>query len=292
MMRNMIGYGEYGSSTRWPHGAKIAINFVINYEEGAERSPLYGDDIAENYGGEFPLAVPPPTYRSLSMESFFEYGSRTGLWRLIRLFDRHSLPITFFICGSALEQNPAFASYLHKTEHEVAGHGWRWIDYSNIDHNDEKKHIKQCVDTIDKLTGQRPVGWYTGRRSMQTRQLLIEHGGFLYDSDSYSDDCPYFENEHLVIPYSLVTNDFRYITNPGFSSPNDFYQLLTNTFDMLYQEDRGNIMNIGLHPRISGHPGRSVVIQRFIEYIQRVPNVWIAKRKDIAEHWAKYGSSA
>ncbi|MCH9756582.1 MAG: polysaccharide deacetylase family protein [Gammaproteobacteria bacterium] len=287
MTRDMVGYGEEGSQVRLPDSARIAVNFVINYEEGAENSPVYGDAHAEIYGGEFALAQKPKGVRSLSMESLFEYGSRAGIWRLTRLFDKYQIPLTFFVTGFALEQNPEFAAYLRTSEHEVAGHGWRWVDYADMSKAEEKKQIKQCVKVLHQQTGKEPVGWYTGRRSEHTRKILLELGGFLYDSDSYADDYPYFEKKHLIVPYSLVTNDFRYQTTPGFSAPNDFFQQLKQTFDYLYQENRGAMMSIGLHARISGHPARTQAVQQFIEYIQSVPDVWITRRMDIASHWMK-----
>jgi allantoinase len=287
MQRNLQGYGEQGACAIWPNKAKIAISFVINYEEGAELSPIYGDEYAETYGGEFALSKKSAHVRNMSMESMFEYGSRAGVWRLIRLFDKRNTPLTFFATGSALQQNPELIEYLRKSKHEIAGHGWRWIDYSQMSKKDEKIAIKDCVETITKLTRQAPVGWYTGRRSENTRDILIELGGFLYDSDSYADDLPYFEKEHLIIPYTLVTNDFRYITSPGFSTANDFYEQLKNTFDYLYNEESPSMMSIGLHARISGHPGRCMALKKFLDYINRMPDIWVPRRKDIAAHWKK-----
>ncbi|WP_133138842.1 polysaccharide deacetylase family protein [Legionella genomosp. 1] len=285
MMRDMVGYGPNPPLNCWPGNTKLAINFVINYEEGAELSPVNGDLIAETYGGEFPLAAKPLGMRNLSMESLFEYGSRCGIWRLVRLFEREKIPLTFFITGLAIRLNPELGSYLRNTSHEAAGHGWRWIDYGQMPRNEEKLHITQCINAIKEATGRRPEGWYTGRRSSNTRELLLEIGGFKYDSESYADDLPYLLDEHLIIPYTLDCNDFRYTTSPGFALWQDFYSHLKASFDYLYQEQRMALMTIGLHPRISGRPGRCLAIQQFIAYIRQFKDVWIARRIDIADFW-------
>ncbi|MDF1758195.1 MAG: polysaccharide deacetylase family protein [Legionellaceae bacterium] len=285
MPRDMVGYGEKGRNITWPNKAKIAISFVVNYEEGAELSPLYGDSQSESYGGEFPTLPKPFGRRNMSIESMFEYGSRAGVWRLIRLFDKNEIPLTFFVAGAALDKNEDFCQYLRKSKHEVAGHGWRWIDYSQVDKKTEKRDIAKCIEAISVHTGQHPVGWYTGRRSEHTREILRELGCFIYSSDSYADDLPYYENESLIIPYSLVTNDFRYTISPGFNTANDFYQQLKNTFDYLYQEENSGMMNIGLHGRISGHPGRCIALSQFLDYIKNKSGVWFARREDIANHW-------
>ncbi|CEG56146.1 polysaccharide deacetylase family protein [Legionella fallonii] len=285
MTRDLMGYGPHPIAKEWPNKAKVAINFVINYEEGAELSPVNGDPTAEVYGSDFPFSAKLPGMRNYSIESFYEYGSRVGIWRLLRLFDQHNIPLTFFVCGYALILNPFFSNYLAHSNHEVAGHGWRWIDYSKESRATEKKHIERCIKTLEELTGQRPLGWYTGRRSEHTRDLLIEIGGFIYDSDSYADELPYTINNHLVIPYSLDNNDFRFTTSPGFHNTNDFYLQLKNTFDYLYQEKRTTIMTIGLHPRLSGKPGYCMAVQLFLEYIKQFQDIWIAKRIDIAQYW-------
>lgn len=285
--RDLVGYGQNQPTVKWPKNARIAINFVINYEEGAEMTPVNGDQYSEVYGGEFPLMVRSPGVRSLGMESIFEYGSRAGIWRLLRVFDQEQIPVTFFATGFALTLNPQFCDYLRASNHEVAGHGWRWIDYANMPKAEEKSHIIQCIDTIQNITGQKPQGWYTGRRSENTRDLLIELGGFLYDSESYADDYPFFEDKHLVIPYTLDCNDFRFGTTPGFGCPEDFNNHLKNTFDYLYQENRSCLMSIGLHPRFAGHPGRCQAVKRFIDYIKNFPDIWLARRSDIAAHWIR-----
>lgn len=281
----MIGYGPEGFNFFWPNKVKIAINFVINYEEGAELTPINGDMYAETAGADFPFAPKEMEKRNFSMESFYEYGSRVGIWRLLRLFDDYQTPLTFFVTGQALMLNPLLAAYLAQQTHEVAGHGWRWIDYANIPRAVEREHIGLCIETLTRLTGQRPQGWYTGRRSENTRSLLLELGGFIYDSDSYADELPFYIERQLVIPYSLDCNDFKFTTNPGFSSSQVFYEQLINTFEYLYQEKRPVIMTIGLHPRLSGKPARCVVIKKFLDYLLQYEDIWVARRIDIANYW-------
>ena len=292
MDRDLLGYGQNSVAIQWPNKAKIAINFVINYEEGAELTPVNGDHESELYGCDFPFAEKSQGVRNYSVESFYEYGSRVGIWRLIRLFDQFHIPLTFFITGYALTLNTQLANYLTNNDHEVAGHGWRWIDYAKETKRTELKHICLCIDTLEQLTGKRPQGWYTGRRSLNTRDLLIMIGGFLYDSDSYADDLPYKENNHLIIPYSLDCNDFRFATSPGFATGNDFFNQLKNTFDCLYQEPYNSMMTIGLHPRLSGKPGRCLALNQFINYIQQFKDIWICKRIDIAKHWLSNHNAA
>lgn len=284
-MRDMIGYGPQGFDFSWPNKAKIAINFVLNYEEGAEQTPALGDPYAETGGADFPFAPKAQGQRNLSIESYYEYGSRVGLWRLLRLFDAYQIPLTFFITGQALALNPELVKYLKKHQHEIAGHGWRWINYASIPPEIEKEHIILCCETIKKLLGQKPKGWYTGRRSENTRSLLLEIGGFVYDSDSYADELPYYIDKHLVIPYSLDCNDFKLTTTPGFSSNHVFYEQLIDTFTYLYQEQRPTVMTIGLHPRISGKPARCLLIKQFLDYLKQYEDVWITRRIDIADYW-------
>lgn len=284
-MRDLVGYGPEEKKFFWPNKAKIAISFVINYEEGSELSPLNGDSQAETRGTDFPFILKAKGQRNLSMESFYEYGSRVGIWRLLRLFDHYKIPLTFFVTGQALTLNPLFADYLTHQSHEVAGHGWRWINYTNIPRRVEKKHILLCIETLEKLIGHKPRGWYTGRRSENTRELLLEIGGFLYDSDSYADELPYYSENHLIIPYSLDCNDFRFTTTPGFADTKAFYEQLMNTFHYLYQEKHLAIMTIGLHPRLSGKPDRCLMLKQFLEYIMQYQDIWIARRIDIAQFW-------
>lgn len=286
MKRDLVGFGPTPPNLTWPNDAKIAVNFVINYEEGAELTPVNGDSTCESYGGEFSLSKKNTNQRSLSMESLFEYGSRTGIWRLIKLFKQFNIPITLFATGLALKLNPLLCQHLSNEDDEIAGHGWRWIDHSQLTKVDEKKQILKTINTIEQLTGQRIAGWYSGRKSIHTRSLLKEIGGFVYDSDSYADDLPYYdEDKHLIIPYTLVNNDFRYCTQPGFSGPNDFFQVLKNAIDYLLFEDRCAVMTIGLHPRISGHPGRCQVVNEFLHYLKSKPNIWITRRIDIAHFY-------
>lgn len=284
MQRDMQGFGRHGPDYVWPKNKKIAVNFVINYEEGAENSPIYGDEFAERYGGEFLSKSLPAGQRNMSMESLFEYGSRAGIWRLTRLFDEQKIPLTFFVTGKALSQNPEFCEYLQGSKHEVAGHGYRWIDYAAISQKHERADIEKCVADIQKHTNKQVFGWYTGRRSENTRDLLRKIGGFLYDSDSYADDLPYFEDKHLIIPYTLVNNDFRLSTSPGFASAEDFYQHLCWTFDYLVRENRVSLMSIGLHARISGHPGRCMAVAKFLQHIEGNTNVWLVSREELARY--------
>ncbi|MDR3501391.1 MAG: polysaccharide deacetylase family protein [Legionella sp.] len=286
-MRDLIGYGPDGFNFYWPNNAKVAINFVINYEEGSELSPVNGDMYAEMQGMDFPFAAKDEGMRNLSAESCYEYGSRVGLWRLLRLFDLYQIPLTFFITGQALLLNPLFALYLAHNNHEVAGHGWRWIDYARVPREVEKEHIVLCIETLEKLTGQKPNGWYTGRRSENTRDLLLEIGGFTYDSDSYADDLPYYHDQHLIIPYSLDCNDFKFTTNPGFVTPQAFYEQLVASFNYLYEEKRPVIMTIGLHPRLSGKPARCQAIKQFLDYLLQYEDIWITQRINIADYWLK-----
>lgn len=285
MKRDMQGYGPSGPQVKWPDGARMAVNFVINYEEGAELSVVNGDKFAETYGGEFPLSPKQAGQRHLGMESLFEYGSRAGIWRLLRLFDKKQIPVTFFITTYALSLNPYLCQYLKSSSHDVAGHGWRWIDYSPFSLEQEREHIQKCLQGIRTLTGKLVTGWYTGRQSEHTKALLKEFSELLYCSDSYADDWPYYQDDLLIIPYSLDCNDFRYGTSPGWECGADFLNHLLDTFNYLYQENKGGIMTIGLHPRFSGHPGRAMVLERFINHILQFPDVWICKREEIARHW-------
>ena len=287
IMRDLIGYGPEGLNFYWPNNAKIAINFILNYEEGSELSPVNGDTYAETQGADFPFSPKDEGIRNLSIESFYEYGSRVGLWRLLRLFDAYQIPLTFFVSGQALLLNPLLAMYLAQNNHEVAGHGWRWIDYARTSREVEKEHIILCIETLEKLTGQRPKGWYTGRRSENTRSLLLEIGGFIYDSDSYADELPYYQNQHLIIPYSLDCNDFKFTTNPGLITAQAFYEQLVASFNYLYQEKRPTIMTIGLHPRLSGRPARCEAVKQFLNYLLQYDDIWITQRIKIAEHWLK-----
>jgi allantoinase len=296
--RDMQGYGAHPPHARWPGGARIAVQIVLNYEEGAEQSVLHGDATAETFLSDVAAAEPFPM-RHLSIESLYEYGSRAGLWRLLRLFREHHVAVTVFGVAMALERNPAAVEAMLADGHEIASHGWRWISYQKVDEATEREHVARAVATIERLTGKPPQGWYTGRDSPNTRRLVVEQGGFVYDADSYADDLPYWvevqtrhgRTPHLVVPYALDSNDMRLAAVAGFSSGGPFYAYLRDAFNVLYAEgdpaglDRPKMLSIGLHCRIAGRPGRLAALARFLEYIGRQDGVWIARRIDIARHW-------
>ncbi len=287
--RNLIGYGPQPPDPRWPGNARIAIQFVLNIEEGAESSVLNGDAYSEAYLHEL-LGRPVREKRDFSVESMYEYGSRTGVWRILQLFNDRGLPLTAFAVGQALERNPEIGAALVAGKHEIAGHGYRWLDYSNIPENIERRHIQLTLEIIERICGKRPVGWYTGRCSTHTHRLLSEIDGILYSSDAYNDDLPYWVNgssPSLIIPYTLVNNDARYLLPNGFRCGDEFYQSLKDAFDLLWQEGEQypKMMSIGLHGRISGHPARAMALMRFLDYIQDYDSVWICRREEIAGHW-------
>jgi putative urate catabolism protein len=289
--RDMIGYGARPPDPKWPGGARLALQIVLNYEEGAESCVLHGDAASETFLSEIIGAEAFAGVRHKSMESLYEYGSRAGAWRLLRLFESRSLPITVFAVGMALARNPEVAREIVAAGHEIASHGWRWISYQFIDEATERQHMAQAVRTIEQLTGARPLGWYTGRDSPNTRRLVVEHGGFLYDADSYADDLPYWEEvggrAHLVVPYTLDCNDMRFATLHGFATGDEFFSYLRDAFDVLYREGERapKMMSVGLHCRLAGRPGRSGALERFLDYAQRHDDVWICRRVDIARHW-------
>jgi allantoinase len=290
MRRDLVGYGQDIPVISWPGKAQIAVNFILNYEEGSEQNILDGDEKSESYLTDLPSIVSLNNKRHLIAESLFEYGSRAGLWRLLNLFDQHKIPLTLFATGLALERNPQLAQFLKKSQHEVVGHGYRWIDYKDVDENIEKSHIAKTLEVIQDLTGKKVKGWYTGRCSQNTRKLIIE-AGLIYDSDSYADDLPYWvmesDKQHLVIPYSLETNDARYTMSPGWNTGEDGFLQLKSAFDCLFHEgiNHPKMLSIGLHPRLSGRPSRSWALQRFINYILQFEKVWVCRREDIAMHW-------
>tara|TARA_B100000963_G_scaffold107865_1_gene93846 strand:- start:1800 stop:2699 length:900 start_codon:yes stop_codon:yes gene_type:complete len=290
--RDLIGYGNKGKKISWPNSAKLALQFVLNYEEGGENSVLNGDKYSETFLSEI-IGAKAIKGRHISMESIYEYGSRVGFWRLDRLFKEKKIPITIFGVGLALEQNPDVCEAIKKGDYEVAAHGYRWIDYQDIKKSVEKKHMKQAIKTIKNIFGSRPLGWYTGRCSPNTRDLVFDDGGFLYDSDSYSDDLPYWENrgkkKQLIIPYTLDNNDMRFATNQGFNTGDHFYNYLKDSFDTLYEEGKTSpkMMSVGLHCRIIGRPGRIQSLRRFLDYVLKFDDIWICKRIDIAKHWIK-----
>jgi putative urate catabolism protein len=290
----MVGYGAHPPHPQWPGGANIAVQFVLNYEEGAENNVLHGDAASETFLSEIVGAQPFPN-RHMSMESLYEYGSRAGLWRVLRVFDRRGLPLTVFGVAEALARNPeAVAAFLARGD-EIACHGLRWISYQLVDPDVERDHMARAVRLLTDLTGDAPAGWYTGRDSPQTRRLVVEHGGFLYDSDSYADDLPYWTTvagrAHLVVPYTLDTNDMRFATPGGFPSGTEFFTHLRDAFDVLYAEGAAGspkMLSIGLHCRLAGRPGRTAALERFLDHVQGHDRVWIARRVDIARHWAAH----
>jgi allantoinase len=290
--RDMIGYGSKDQKIRWPNNARIAVQIVLNYEEGSENCVLNGDNKSEVFLSEI-IGAQPVKGRHINMESLYEYGSRAGFWRLHKLFQEKKIPITVFGVGMALEKNPEVCRAIIEANYEVASHGWRWIDYQNIKKTEEKKHMKLAIRAHTKIFGERPYGWYTGRCSPNTRDLVIEDGGFLYDSDSYSDDLPYWETRNkkkqLIIPYTLDNNDMRFATNQGFNTGDHFFSYLKDSFDVLYEEGKTNpkMMSVGLHCRLIGKPGRVQSLKKFLDYILKHEGVWICKRIDIAKHWIK-----
>ena len=290
--RNMVGYGAKGVTIQWPNNARIAVQIVLNYEEGAENCVLNGDKHSEVFLSEI-IGAQPIKGRHINMESLYEYGSRSGFWRLHKLFQEKKIPVTIFGVGMALEKNPEVCKAIKESDYEIASHGWRWIDYQNISKSVEKKHMQLAIKTTKKIFGKRPLGWYTGRCSPNTRDLVFEDGGFLYDSDSYSDDLPYWEyrknKKQLIIPYTLDNNDMRFATNQGFNSGDQFYTYLKDSFDALYEEGKTNpkMMSVGLHCRLIGRPGRIQSLKRFLDYVLKFKDIWICKRIDVAKYWIK-----
>jgi putative urate catabolism protein len=292
ILRNMIGYGAKGKSISWPNNARLALQIVLNYEEGGENCVLNGDKYSETFLSEI-IGAKAIKGRHISMESIYEYGSRAGFWRLHKLFKEKNIPVTIFGVGLALEQNPEVCEAIKNGNYEVAAHGYRWIDYQDVKKSVEKKHMQQAIKTIKKIFGSRPLGWYTGRCSPNTRDLVFDEGGFLYDSDSYSDDLPYWEKRgskrQLIIPYTLDNNDMRFATNQGFNTGDHFYNYLKDSFDALYEEGKTSpkMMSVGLHCRLIGRPGRIQSLKKFLDYVLKFNDIWICKRIDIAKHWIK-----
>ncbi len=288
----MIGYGAKGKSISWPNNARLALQIVLNYEEGGENCVLNGDKYSETFLSEI-IGAKAIKGRHISMESIYEYGSRAGFWRLHKLFKEKNIPVTIFGVGLALEQNPEVCEAIKNGNYEVAAHGYRWIDYQDVKKSIEKKHMQQAIKTIKKIFGSRPLGWYTGRCSPNTRDLVFDEGGFLYDSDSYSDDLPYWEKRgskrQLIIPYTLDNNDMRFATNQGFNTGDHFYNYLKDSFDALYEEGKTSpkMMSVGLHCRLIGRPGRIQSLKKFLDYVLKFNDIWICKRIDIAKHWIK-----
>ncbi len=289
--RDLLGYGEHPPHPNWPGGARLALSFVLNYEEGGENSILHGDEASEAYLHEVPGTLPRESARNLSVELIYEYGARAGFWRVRRLFMERGLTLTVYAVGMALERNPAAGRAMVEAGFEVASHGWRWIDYHDVPESLEREHVRLAIHAIERVTGSRPVGWYTGRISPNTRRLVAEEGGFLYDADSYADDLPYWElvagAPQLILPYTLDNNDMKFAVANGFDNGQGFYQYLRDAFDVLYAEgaDSPRMMSVGLHCRLVGRPGRAAALARFLDYVQGHERVWITTRKEIALHW-------
>jgi putative urate catabolism protein len=292
--RDLRGHGRKPPHPRWPGGARVALQFVLNHEEGGESCVLDGDAASETFLSEIIGATPFPM-RHMSMESLFEYGARAGLWRVLRAFEQRRLPLTVFAVARALQRHPEAAAAYRELGAEIAAHGLRWISYQQIDEATEREHMAQAVRILKEITGAAPVGWYTGRDSPNTRRLVVEHGGFLYDSDSYADDLPYWtrvaDTPHLVVPYALDSNDMRFAALQGFNSGTQFFDYLKDSFDTLYREgdplglDSPKMLSIGLHARLCGRPGRIASLERFLDYVAGHERVWICRRVDIARHW-------
>lgn len=288
--RDMIGYGANPPRFELPAGARIAIQFVVNYEEGGESSVLHGDAGSETFLSEI-IGARAYNDRHMSMESLYEYGSRAGFWRIYNYFSEHRIPATVFGVSMALQRNPDAVRAMLEADWEIACHGLRWIDHQFMPEEEERSQIAEAISLHTQLTGNAPLGWYTGRDSPNTRKLVLEHEGFLYDSDSYADDLPYWvegpQGPHLIIPYTLDTNDMRFASPQGFNAGDQFFNYLKDAFDVLYAEgeQQPRLLNIGLHCRIIGRPARFKSLQRFIEYIQSKPDVWICRRVDLAHHW-------
>ncbi|WP_374335183.1 allantoinase PuuE [Leeia sp.] len=288
--RDLIGYGRSVPQADWPGQARVALQFVLNYEEGGENCVLHGDPASETFLSEI-IGAAAFSNRHMSMESIYEYGSRAGVWRILNEFERRGLPLTIFGVSMALARHPELTRAFVEGGHEIACHGLRWISYQNVDVETERAHMQEAVEIIRQLTGDAPLGWYTGRDSPQTRQLVVEHGGFLYDADSYADDLPYWVQvagqPHLVVPYTLDSNDMRFAAAQGFNSGEQFYQYLKDAFDVLYAEGETapKMLSIGMHCRLLGRPARFRALQRFLDYVQSHDRVWICRRVDIARHW-------
>ena len=293
--RDMIGYGRNTPDPRWPDNARIAVQFVINYEEGGENNILHGDAGSEAYLSEIVGAQPWLNQRHMNMESIYEYGSRAGFWRLWRLFEKHGHPVTCYGVATALERNPGAVEAMKEAGWEIASHGLKWIEYKDFSVEEERWHIEQAIKIHTDTTGERPYGWYTGRTSVNTLPLIIEEGGFLYSSDSYADDLPYWvegpNGPHLIIPYTLDANDMRFATPQGFNSGDQFFTYLKDSFDTLYAEGGDGapkMMSVGLHCRLTGRPGRMAALARFLDYISQKQDVWVPRRIDIARHWHEH----
>lgn len=290
--RDFVGYGANPPDPKWPGGARLALQIVMNYEEGSEYSIPDGDGVSETYLTEVPGATLGPNKRDLIVESIYEYGSRSGFWRLMRIFAERKIDVTVFGAALALERNPDAARAIAASNHEVCSHGNRWVGFQNMSEDEERAELKKAVASIERTIGTRPLGWYCRYApSMNTRRLVVEEGGFLYDSDAYNDDLPYWVKvsgkDHLVIPYTLDVNDMKFSVAPGFSSPSGYFEYMRDAFDVLYREGKTQpkMMSIGLHTRLAGRPGRSAALERFLDHVLAHDDVWICRRVDIAKHW-------
>ncbi len=290
--RDLIGYGATPPDPAWPGGAVIAVQFVINYEEGGENSILHGDAASEAFLSEIVGAQPWPGQRHMNMESIYEYGSRAGFWRLHRLFTQAAIPVTVYGVATALERNPAAVRGMQEAGWEIASHGLKWIEYKDFSRDAEHAQMAEAIRIHERVTGERPLGWYTGRTSVNSLDLVMENGGFLYSSDSYADDLPYWvegpKGPHLIIPYTLDANDMRFATPQGFNAGDQFFTYLKDSFDLLYAEGQAGapkMLSVGLHCRLAGRPGRAAALARFLDYVKSHDAVWTPRRIDIARHW-------
>ena len=290
--RDLVGYGRNPPDPRWPGEARIAVQLVVNYEEGGENSVLHGDTASEAFLSEIIGAQPIPGMRHVNMESIYEYGSRAGFWRLWRLFTERGLPVTVYGVATALMRNPEAVAGMKEAGWEIASHGLRWIDYQFLPEEVERRHMDEAIRIHTEATGERPIGWYLGRASPNTLRLVAEEGNFVYCADSYADDLPYWAEvagrRQLIVPYTLDANDMRFATNQGFNTGEQFFQYLKDSFDVLYEEGtRGapKMLSVGLHCRLVGRPGRLAGLARFLDHIARHDKVWVARRIDIARHW-------
>ncbi|MFQ6005700.1 MAG: allantoinase PuuE [Woeseia sp.] len=289
--RDLKGYGGQPPAADWPGGARVAIQFVVNYEEGAENCVLHGDRASEAFLSEIVGAEAIEGQRHMNVESIYEYGARAGFWRLHDIFTTRSMPVTVFGVAMALERNPEAVDAMWDAEWEIASHGYRWIDYQFVDEKTEREHLDKAIEVHRQATGERPLGWYLGRCSPITHQLVAEEGGFIYNADSYADDLPYwdyrFETPQLMVPYTLDANDMRFATPQGFNSGQQFLDYLKDSFDVLYAEgmESPKMMSVGLHCRLVGRPGRAAALGRFLDYVQDHDDVWVSRRIDIARHW-------
>lgn len=289
--RDLVGYGPTPPQANWPGSARLAVQFVLNYEEGGENSILHGDGGAEQFLSDIINAPEVTGARHMSMESLYEYGSRVGVWRILKLFAKYDVPLTIFGVAMALDRHPQVVEAFLKAGHEIASHGYRWINYQNIPPEVERDHMAMAIEIITRLTGERPLGWYTGRTGPNSRNLVVEEGGFLYDADDYNDDLPFWvtigDKDHLVVPYTLDANDMRFASAQGFNAGDQFYNYLKDSFDTLYAEgeETPRMMSIGLHCRIVGRPGRIAALEKFIKYAADHQDIWFCRRIDIARHW-------